>query len=126
MHSPETLDLLRRDVLRSLHCALPGIVETFDPETRTACIRPALRSKAPDGSTVAYPLLRDVPVFFPGDVLFAVNPGDECLLIFADTAIDGWFETGGAVLPPSDRQHALSDAFAFVGFRSKARQEVIP
>ena len=45
-------------------------------------------------------------------------------MIFADSAIDRWFKTGGAEAPDSDCHHDLSDAFAFVGFRS--RPNVLP
>ena len=124
--SRRELEALKQEILSSLRCALPGIVESFDPETQTACVRPALRSRrgsGPDAPTVPYPLLREVPVFFPGSrasvLTFPVSPGDECLLIFADACIDGWFGTGGDPLPPSARRHDLSDAFAFVGFRSR-------
>ena len=70
-----------------------------------------------------YPVLSDVPVFFPGSrdsaITWPVSAGDECLLVFADSAIDGWFESGEAEAPASERRHDLSDAFAFVGFRSR-------
>ena len=33
--------------------------------------------------------------------------------------MDGWYDTAQATLPPSPRKHDLSDAFAFVGFRSR-------
>ena len=107
----EELLALKQDILASLHCALPGIVESFDTETQTAVIRPAVKSR----TGVAYPLLRDVPVFMPA--AFEVNPGDGCLVIFADCDIDRWVETGEAEVPASARMHSLSDGFAFVGFR---------
>ena len=59
-----------------------------------------------------------VPVFLPS-ADFVPVPGDHCLLIFCDFCIDGWFDTGQPVLPPSPRMHDLSDAFAIVGFRPK-------
>ena len=62
------------------------------------------------------PLLADVPVFMP--VTFEVNPGDACLVVFADIDIDAFLETGEASVPRSARRHALSDGFAFVGFRT--------
>ena len=107
----EELLALKQDILASLHCALPGIVESFDTETQTAVIRPAVKSR----TGVEYPLLRDVPVFMPAAL--EVNPGDGCLVIFADCDIDRWFETGEAEVPASARMHSLSDGFAFVGFR---------
>ena len=117
----EELQALKRDILFSLHCALPGTVVSFDSESQTAVIQPAVFRVIPtvaegSPSSVSLPLLRDVPVFMP--VSFEVNPGDVCLVIFADCDIDAWFETGEAEVPASDRMHSLSDGFAFVGFRT--------
>ena len=119
----ETLTLtevkaLKKEIFSSLHCALPGIVESFDPETQTASVQPVARK-----GLVSLPQLRDVPVFFPGGrgngITWEVSQGDECLLVFSDLDIDSWFETGADEAPVSARQHDLSDAFAFVGFRSR-------
>ena len=119
MITPEVLSALKQEILASLHCALPGIVESYDAETQTASVRPALRSKV-GSDVIQLPLLKDVPVFMPGSERnnWTVSAGDSCLLIFSDACIDGWFETGSATLPPSGRQHDLSDAFAFVGFKT--------
>ena len=119
---------LKRDILSSLHCALPGRVVSFDAESQTAVIQPAVKHRPMSSraersgvegspSSVSLPLLRDVPVFMP--VSFEVNPGDACLVIFADCDIDAWFETGEAEVPASNRMHSLSDGFAFVGFRPR-------
>ena len=133
------LQALKREIFESLHCALPGTVVSYDAETQTAVIQPAVVRRAHgedehgDGSVVPHsrneqnrprssspcsplPLLRDVPVFMP--VSFEVNPGDACLVVFADCDIDAWFESGEAEVPPSGRIHSLSDGFAFVGFRT--------
>ena len=99
--SPSGWLAVKKDILLSLHCAMPGTVETFDPAKGTAEVQPA---------AAGFPLLRDVPVFMP--VPFEVNPGDACLVVFADFDTDG--EPGK---PRSGRLHSLSDAFAFVGFR---------
>ena len=124
----EELQALKQEIFESLHCALPGIVESFDAETKTAVIRPAVKHRLVSSraersgaegspSSVSLPLLRDVPVFMP--VPFDIHPGDACLLVFADRDIDAWFETGGTEVPPSGRMHSLSDGFAFVGFRPR-------
>ena len=121
--SPETLLALKREIASSLHCALPGFVESFDPEAGTAVIRPAVkrkRSAQTDEEALPLPLLRDVPVYLPAPREIA--PGEGCLVVFADCEIDGWFESGEVSLPGSDRQHSLSDGFAFVGFTSHGRQ----
>ena len=125
MHlTPGDVTAIKKELYSSLHCALPGIVESFDAETRTATVRPAVKhtvSFRPGGASgeIFLPLLHDVPVFMP--VSFEVNPGDLCLLVFADCDIDAWFETGDIEKTASERMHSLSDAFAFVGFKSGRR-----
>ena len=119
----EEIKVLKQDILSSLHCALPGTVVSFDAESQTAVVQPAVKhrpmsSRPTEGSgEIPMPLLRDVPVFMP--VPFEINPGDACLVIFADCDIDAWFESGEAKVPASNRSHSLSDGFAFVGFRPR-------
>ena len=127
----EELQALKRDIFESLHCALPGTVVSYDDETQTAVIQPAVKREVvrlgrfsrstacnyENRPFVPLPLLRDVPVFMP--VPFEVHEGDACLVIFADRDIDAWFESGETEVPPSGRMHSLSDGFAFVGFRTR-------
>ena len=103
--TPAEVMALKKEILSSLHCALPGIVESFDDASGTACIRLALQGM---------PVLRDVPVFAGN----GVNAGDACLVIFADCDADRWFE-GEEGESASGRMHSLSDAFAFVGWRNR-------
>ena len=101
--SPADLQAFKKEILSSLHCALPGIVESFDEETGTAGIRTAVPGMS---------VLQDVPVF----VCNEVSVGDACLVVFADCDVDRWLG-GEEGEPASERMHSLSDAFAFVGWR---------
>ena len=105
----------KQDIMASLHCVLPGTVESFDAEKQTAVIRLISLLSRPSEARgeISLPLLYDVPVFMP--VPFEVNPGDACLVVFADRGIDAWL-TGGEEKPPG-RMHSLSDGFAFVGWK---------
>lgn len=114
------LDSLRREIFSTLHAAMPGILVSYDADTATASVQPALRRKTPSGRILTAPLLQDVPVFLPS-ADFTPAPGDLCFLIFSDFCIDGWYDTSQPVLPPSPRMHDLSDAVALVGFRPKQR-----
>ena len=111
--SGQLLQTWKEEIMSSIHCALPGTVVSFDEESQTAVIQPAVKSS----SGIELPLLPDVPVFMP--VPFEVHEGDACLVVFADRDIDAWFGTGEAEVPPSGRMHSLSDGFAFVGFRTR-------
>lgn len=120
---------LVQKVFSTLKVAMPGVIESFDPDSVTASVRPAIRGY--DGGTeddgwIELPLLVDVPVIFPRGggctLTFPVKAGDECLLIFADRCIDFWWQNGGVQKPVDLRMHDLSDAFAIVGPQSQAHK----
>lgn len=116
------LQELKAAIQQEIHCALPGVIHSYDAETQTASVQPVIRDKRSGREYENLPLLLDVPVYFPGGnnvcIGFSVSPGDECLVVFADTCIDAWFRAGGAQNPAFPRRHDLSDGFALVGFRS--------
>lgn len=118
----EEYELLKEAIKQELHCAQPGIVQAYNEKEQTVTVELAIRTII-KGQAVRPPLLSDVPVFFPGGVdnaiTFPVKKGDECLVVFADSCIDAWFQNSGSSVPISVRKHDLSDGFAFVGFRSR-------
>ncbi|AOM91988.1 TPA: translation initiation factor IF-2 [Klebsiella pneumoniae] len=126
----EVLASERKTLNEQMRVALPGIIQSFDPESVTAVVQPAIRyiERDNDGnqSTQDYPLLVDVPVIFPRGggctLTFPVSAGDECLVIFADRCIDFWWQSGGIQEPVDGRMHDLSDAFCIVGPQSQAKK----
>lgn len=126
----ETLESTGTNWGGQLRVAMPGIIQSFDPDTVTAVVQPAIRSvqKNDDGTTTTsdYPLLVGVPVIFPRgggcSLTFPVNEGDECLLIFSDRCIDFWWQSGGIQEPGDERMHELSDAFCIVGPQSQTQK----
>ncbi len=114
----QALEAFRKEIFSSLHVAMPGCVAAFDAGSGTAEIQLAVRRRDMDGNIVTAPVLKGVPVFLP-TTDFTPQAGDQCMVIFADCCIDGWFDTGSAVVPPSKRTHDLADGFALVGFRTR-------
>ena len=116
------LRLFGEDLAAGIRASLPGIIQSYDKTTQTAVIQPAIMETL-DRTAQPLPLLQDVPVFFMGGaqqaVTYKVSPGDECLVVFADTAIDAWQRSGGVQPAVTPRRHSLSDGFALVGFRSR-------
>ena len=104
--SPAEIRALKKEIFSSLHCDLPGVVNSFDDDSGTASVRLALSGM---------PVLQDVPVFTCNEV----SAGDACLVVFADCDVDAWLSGEDEVDPASGRMHSLSDAFAFVGFRRR-------
>lgn len=113
--------------LLNVHTSMPAIVVDYDPNSRTLSAQPAIQRVFSEGEglsgNVNLPVCVDVPVQFPSgggyEITFPVKAGDECLLIFSERCLDGWFETGKPTPPKDFRQHDLSDAVAIVGIRSK-------
>lgn len=114
-----------------LHVAMPGIVQSFDPIKQTATVQPAVlevmtqyKNGVPVDNPVQIAPLQNVPVIFPGGgghvLTFPVNAGDECLLIFGDMSIDGWWQNGGiGNTTIFGHRHHTADAFAIIGPRSQ-------
>lgn len=117
----------------NLHTALPAIIISFDADERTVTAQPTIQRVFSEGEGFSgahnLPPCVDVPVVFPMgggyELTFPINAGDECLLIFAERCIDGWFTTGQPTPPQDYRKHDLSDAFAIVGVRSLANKDPV-
>jgi hypothetical protein len=114
------------DYLKNLRVACPGIIQSYNESAQTVTVLPAIKEKIKINGNVsdeALPLLVDVPVYFPSgggySLTFPIVAGDECLVVFADSCIDAWWQSGGVQSQLDKRRHDLSDAFAFVGFKSK-------
>ena len=114
--------------LATINCCLPGTVVSFDASVQTASVQPTVRKRIRTEKGVRemdYPLLENVPVLMIGGgdyaLTFPVRKGDECIVLFSDSCIDAWWQSGGVQGQIVARQHDLSDGFAIVGFRSKPR-----
>lgn len=125
----EVYRVIMETVSNNLRVAIPGIIQSFDPVAQTVTVQPAIQERIanPDltDSWVTLPLLVDVPVQFPRaggfSLTFPVRKGDECLLIFGDMCMDGWWSSGGIQNQPDKRRHDLSDAYALLGIWSQPR-----
>lgn len=128
--SQQVLDAISDKVLSSLRAATTGIIQSFDANEVTCVVQPSIQGAGSDSggavSSLSLPLLVDVPVVFQRGggctLTFPIEPGDECLIIFADRCIDFWWQSGGVQEPVSNRMHSLSDAFVIVGAQSQAKK----
>ncbi len=119
------------DGLKSgLWTMLPGIIRsvTLAGSGLLAAVQPAAKAMlVKDGSLTPadYPLLPHCPLYFPRgggcSLTFPVAPGDECMVVFASRALDGWWQSGKAQPSTDLRSHDLSDGIALVGLTSQAR-----
>lgn len=116
----------RSDFSRTLRVAITGVVTEVNYSAQTVSVQPTIREKIEINGTyqwVELPILINVPFFvYSGGgycITLPVSPGDECLVIFADSCIDAWWQSGGVQNQVERRRHDLSDGMAIVGFRSQ-------
>lgn len=117
-----TIDAAVNGALAQTWTALPAIVTKYNPVALTVEAQPAIQGRVMDidGTVrlVNLPLLLDCPVCFPHagacSLTFPIQPGDECLIVFADRAIDVWWQLGGVQPPAEVRMHDLSDGFCLL------------
>lgn len=108
------------DIMFRIRCAIPAIIQSYNPGTNTVEAQPAIRERLvlEDGSIqyLNLPLLINVPVAFPSSgsasITFPIGKGDECLIIFSDLAIDNFWTSGSVQNPIEVRRHDLSDGIA--------------
>lgn len=119
-----------------IRVAIPGIVDSWDKDTQTVKVRPAIREILSNGGKETeqeIPLLVDVPVVFPcaggaDGYVMTITPakGDECLVVFADMCIDAWWQSGGVQSQADKRRHDLSDGFAIIGVWNQTSKPPFP
>lgn len=108
--------------------AIPGIIDSYDPEAMTCSAHPAVQARVTSlsadkqSTTTAFrdiPPFHDCPVVFPSGggytLTFPLTAGDECLMIFAHRGIDFWWQQGGSQRPAEARMHNPSDGFILPG-----------
>lgn len=109
-----------------LNCVKIGEIISFDKNDQTCSVR-VLHKQTNQynpyvNELIEYPVLEKVPCVVLGGggtyITHPISKGDQCVLLFSDYMIDGWWSSGEA--RPSDfpRKHDLSDAIAIVGLKA--------
>lgn len=113
------LNTLMSTLKSDIRVALPCIVTSFDATKQTISCKPSIRELVNINGKVSYkdlPELKDVPISVPraGNwaITLPIQAGDECMVIFQDLCIDGWWFRGGVQNWNDLRRHDLSDAIA--------------
>ena len=122
-------DLKLRQTANNLRVAMPGIIQSFNSEEQTVTVQCAIREKFNMDGDLSWqdiPLLLDVPIIFPraGNYILTmpIQAGDECLVVFGDSCMDAWWQSGGVQNQIDCRRHDLSDGYAIVGLYSQPRR----
>lgn len=113
------LNRISSDIKSDIRVSIPARVTSFDPVKQTISCIPTIRELINSNGSINYvdlPELKDVPIQMPraGNwaITLPINEGDECMVIFQDLCIDGWWFRGGIQNWNDLRRHDLSDAIA--------------
>ena len=111
--------------------AQPGIIKAVfsNNGVPSATVQLAITEDVTYGNKVhtgvQHPLLVDVPIYVQQGggylVTLPVVAGDEGLVVFGDSCMDAWWQSGGVQNQIFKRRHSLSDGYVIVGFRNKTR-----
>lgn len=113
------LTRIMSEVKSDIRVALPAKVVSFNPSKQTVSCIPTVRELVNLNGKVSYkdlPVLEDVPIIMPRAggwiITLPIKPGDECMVVFQDLCIDGWWFRGDIQNWNDLRRHDLSDAIA--------------
>lgn len=126
-------DSIIKKVNFNLRCCIPGIVQSYNLDTNTAEIQPAIREEiVNEDNSVSYmnlPLLINVPILFPkcsnGGITFPLSQNDEVLVFFSDLSYDNFWMYGNVQNPIEVRRHDLSDGLAIPTAISKKNTQAV-
>lgn len=115
-----TLGFVLQQRLKDVHTAMPGIVETYDADTKRARVQPAIRIALTDGTTTRRSPLINVPVVFPSGgrytLLFPVDAGDTVLIVFSQRGLAAFKRAFQEADPTLGHLFDPSDGVALPGF----------
>jgi hypothetical protein len=85
-------------------------------------VQPSLKRRAGNKEYIAFPLLIDVPVLFPGTkkwtIHFPLEENDEVAVYFSDRALEAWKDIGqDGIEDPDPRRYDLCDAYCVPGLQ---------
>lgn len=113
-----TLQTMVETALSGVNTSMPGVVVTYDKNTRRAAVRPSLPKQLADGRSLPAPEIVEVPVIWTtaggATITMPIRPGDGVLLHFSQRSTDGWL-AGDNSAPDDPRMFDLTDAFATPG-----------
>ncbi len=117
------LNFAFEQMLKGIYTTLPGIVVSYDEETKRGIVQPAIQLQKTDGTLVDRPPIANVPFAHPsggGFVLhLPVKKGDAVLCMFSARGLSK-FKLNYQISKPDEGFFDIKDAVAIPGFGSLA------
>lgn len=93
----DVLQFVFHQFMKDIYVSIPGIIETYDPETKRCKVRPAINTRLTSGVMIAPSSIINVPVIWPGGggfvFLSPLPPGSPVEIKFSQRGITAFKET---------------------------------
>ena len=114
-----TFDLWLQARMEQVHTMLPGIVQTYDPATRTATVKPMVKHRSLHGDVLAIPPVASVPVVWPSTSTFSLfgrlQQGDGVMLVVSESSLGNWQRGTEEADAEDETRFSLQDMVAVPG-----------
>ena len=122
----ESLELWLQSRMEDVHTMLPGTVQSYDPDTRTAVVKPSVKLRTMHGDVLDIPPIASVPVVWPGSNDFTamskdLPKGSGVMLLFSEASLGNWQRGSQDAAAEDETRHSLQDAIAVPGLWSMRR-----
>ena len=122
----ESLELWLQSRMEDVHTMLPGTVQSYDPDTRTAVVKPSVKLRTMHGDVLDIPPIASVPVVWPGSNDFTalskdLPKGSGVMLLFSEASLGNWQRGSQDAAADDETRHSLQDAVAVPGLWSMRR-----
>lgn len=115
----QSMEVWLQSRLEDVHTMLPGRVQSYNPETRLATVKPAVLFRSLHGDTLDIPPIDSVPVVWPGSTDFSVHGtlpvGSGVTIMFSEAGIGGWLRGTQDADADDETRFSLHDAVAIPG-----------
>ncbi len=122
----DAMELWLQSRMEQVHTALPGRIQSYDPSTRLAVVKPSVLPKSMHADTFDIPPIADVPVVWPGTGEFTLEgnlaTGDGVLLLFTEAGIGNWLQSSADAPAEDQTRFSLQDAIAIPGLFQPSRR----
>lgn len=118
----QALQIVFENLTSNIHTSLPGIIDKYDRSKHKAEVKPMIKKRFKDGSSVDLPIISNVPVLWnrtkKGSISFPLDRGDGVLILFSERSLDEYLSSGKNKTPSDNRKFSLTDGIAIPGLFS--------
>lgn len=115
----QSMEIWHQARMEDVHTMLPGKVQSYNPETRLATVKPSVSFRSLHGDIIDIPPIDSVPVVWPGSSDFsfhgALEAGSGVMLVFSESGIGGWLRGSQDMEADDETRFSLHDAVAVPG-----------